>query len=115
LAEDGPYRPAPDLEAVDMTPIEGETQRMRELHEYYVWQVNAAVAEGRDDLVAELADDYLEVALAEMADARPADTTPDVAPDPPDLSAVEPTGDGRWEVVDCRPTRMRWWRRLLSR
>ena len=98
-----------------MTPIEGETQRLRELHEYYVWQVNAAVAEGRDDLVAELADDYLEVALAEMADARPADTTPDVAPDSPDLSAVEPTGDGRWEVVDCRPARVPWWRRLLSR
>jgi len=96
-----------------MTPMEGETQRLRELHEFYVWQVNAAVAEGRDDLVAELADDYLEVALAEMAAARPADTTSDTAPGPPDPSAVEPTGDGRWEVVDCRPARVPWWRRLL--
>jgi hypothetical protein len=95
-----------------MTPIEGETQRLRELHEYYVWQVNAAVAEGRDDLVAELADDYLEVALAELAAARPADTTPDVPPGPPGLSAARPAGDGRWEVVDCRPARVPWWRRL---
>jgi hypothetical protein len=100
-----------------MAQGDGETQRLRELHEYYVWQVNAAVEEGRDDLVAELADDYLEVALAEMAAARPADTTDDTTPDVPtgrlDLSAVQPTGGGRWDIVDCRPARVPWWRRLL--
>jgi hypothetical protein len=111
------------LEAVAMIPVDGESQRLRELHELYVWQVNAAVEEGRDDLVAELADEYLEAALAEMAAGRPADTGatgPDVGPTglDPGGSDVEPThsaGSAPWDVLDCRPTGRSWWRRLLRR
>lgn len=103
-----------------MTPMEGETRRLRELHELYVWQVNAAIEEGRDDLVAELADEFLEVAVAELAAARPADAAAGVATsDPvgldaaPDCGALGTTDAGRWEVVDCRPERVAWWRRFL--
>src|SRR5215211_7926432 len=109
------------LEAVAMIPVDGESQRLRELHELYIWHVNAAVEEGRDDLVAELADEYLEAALAELAAGRPADTGPtgsDVEPISlePAGSDVEPqltrsTGSGAWDVLDCRPTSRSWWRR----
>jgi len=33
---------------------------LAELHDSYVWDVNAAVAERREDLVRDLADDYFE-------------------------------------------------------
>jgi hypothetical protein len=104
----------PVVEAVDMTPVDGETQRLRELHELYVWQVNAAVGEGRYDLVEQLADEYLEEALAELARSRP-DGTDGACVQPADL-----LGTGAWEVVEARPSRPRakhvpWWRRLLAR
>jgi hypothetical protein len=118
--EDGRYRPEADLEAVDMTPMEGETRRLRELHELYVWQVNAAVEEGRDDLVAELADEYFEVALAELAVARPEEagagaptSDPTDLEGGPDPGRISSTDARRWEVVDCRPEHVPWWRRLL--
>ena len=38
-------------------------QCLRELHDTYVWQVNAAIEEGREDLVARLADRYVDEAL----------------------------------------------------
>ena len=41
----------------------GEPDLLRELHEAYVWKVNAAVAEGRMDLVWEFADEYTDEAL----------------------------------------------------
>lgn len=41
----------------------GETDLLRELHDAYVWKVNAAVAEGRMDLVHEFADEYTDEAL----------------------------------------------------
>ena len=44
----------------------GDGEQLRELHEAYVWEVNAAVGEGRLDLVAQFADDYLEQALQLM-------------------------------------------------
>jgi hypothetical protein len=43
-------------------PAEG----LRELHEAYVWKVNAAVGEGRDDLVWRLVDEYTDQALRLM-------------------------------------------------
>ena len=98
-----------------MIPVDGETQRLRELHELYIWQVNAAVEEGRDDLVAELADEYLAAAVAELAAGRPATEatdSDDVAPrtgltaSPP--SSRPTTG---WDVVDCVPRRAHWWQR----
>jgi hypothetical protein len=45
----------------------GETDLLRELHDAYVWKVNAAVAEGRMDLVHEFADEYTDEALRLMA------------------------------------------------
>ena len=35
----------------------GDDERLRELHDTYAWEVNAAVGEGRLDLVSQLADD----------------------------------------------------------
>ena len=43
-----------------------DRERLAQLHEFYVWQVNAAVGEGRMDLVEELAEQYTEEALALM-------------------------------------------------
>jgi hypothetical protein len=78
-------------------------RRLRDLHDGYVWEVNAAVGEGRDDLVQRLVDEYLDAAVQMMSDlyggtcerpdcaicARPA------APEPP------------------VPRRVSWWRRLF--
>ena len=48
----------------------GDTEQMQALHDAYVWEVNAAVGEGRLDLVWQLADAYLDEALNLMtADA----------------------------------------------
>ena len=48
----------------------GETDLLRELHDAYAWKVNAAVAEGRMDLVRELADEYTDEALQLMTTHR---------------------------------------------
>jgi hypothetical protein len=45
-----------------------EVDRLRELHDMYAWEVNAAIAEGREDLVWKLADDYLERAMRLMTE-----------------------------------------------
>ena len=45
----------------------GESDLLRELHEAYVWKVNAAVAEGRMDLVWQFSDQYTDEALDLMA------------------------------------------------
>jgi len=44
-----------------------ETRRLRELHEEYAWQVNAAIGEGREDIVRQLCDDFLARSLEIMA------------------------------------------------
>ncbi len=59
-----------------------ETGRLRDLHDSYVWKVNAAVGEGRDDLVRQLCDEYLSEAMAIMGGVRPA------APAAPAAAAV---------------------------
>jgi hypothetical protein len=41
----------------------GTAEQLRELHDAYVWEVNAAVGEDRLDLVWRLADEYLDRAL----------------------------------------------------
>lgn len=38
-------------------------QALRELHEDYVWRVNAAIGEGREDIVARLVAEYPDAAL----------------------------------------------------
>jgi hypothetical protein len=75
----------------------GDTDRLRELHDSYVWEVNAAVGENRLDLVRQLADDYVDQALRLM-------------------TADDPSGCGRWDCTVCarleqRPSgrsRRRW-------
>jgi hypothetical protein len=49
-------------------PAPGESARLRELHDAYAWEVNAAIEEGREDLVWRLVDDYLDRAVRELAD-----------------------------------------------
>ena len=41
------------------------------LHDAFVWDVNAAVAEGRADLVRDLADDYFERSVRLMMGQQP--------------------------------------------
>jgi hypothetical protein len=41
----------------------GDREQLRELHDSYAWEVNAAVGEGRLDLVWQLADQYVDEAL----------------------------------------------------
>lgn len=80
----------------------GDEEQLRELHDTYAWEVNAAVGEGRLDLVWRLADEYLDKALELM-------------------TAGEPTGCGRPDCAVCqgrRPAavpRRRGWHRLTHR
>jgi hypothetical protein len=60
---------APLREASAMSAQPGEVQRLRDLHDFYVWKVNAAVREGREDLVRELVDDCYDAAMQAMTDA----------------------------------------------
>jgi hypothetical protein len=46
--------------------------RLRALHDDCVWKVNAAVAEGREDLVQMLSGEYLERAVRMLAEELPA-------------------------------------------
>jgi hypothetical protein len=77
---------------------------LRELHETYVWEVNAAVGEDRMDLVWRLSDEYADKAL-EL------------------LTAIESPGCGRPECVICArcssssrvPARRRWFGRRARR
>ncbi len=78
-----------------------EADLMRELHDAYVWKVNAAVEEGRMDLVWQFADEYTDEALQLM-------------------TTLESPGCGRPECAVCArddsiataPPRRRWfwWR-----
>jgi hypothetical protein len=81
----------------------GDKEQLRELHDTYAWEVNAAVGEGRLDLVWQLADDYLDQALELM-------------------TSGEPAGCGRPDCAVCQrprpalavPRRRGWWRRTRS-
>jgi len=82
----------------------GDTDLLRELHETYIWEVNAAVGEDRMDLVWQLADEYADKALQL-------------------LTAMESPGCGRPECVICArcnsastvPARRRWLGRARRR
>lgn len=77
-----------------------DSQQLRELHDSYVWEVNAAVGEGRLDIVWELADQYFDRAVGL-------------------LTLGEPAGCGRDDCAVCQtprpvrraPRRLRWSRR----
>jgi hypothetical protein len=49
----------------------GDNEQLRALHDTYAWEVNAAVGEGRIDLVWGLADEYLDKALELIAGGEP--------------------------------------------
>ena len=82
----------------------GDREQLRELHDAYVWEVNAAVGEGRPDLVWQLADAYLDEVLELMTTGTP-------------------TGCGRGDCAICqqpraaraRPPHRGWRRRARSR
>jgi hypothetical protein len=80
-----------------------DTDVLRELHDAYVWEVNAAVGEDRMDVVWRLSDEYAERALQLM-------------------TAMESPGCGRPECVICArgtvptvPPRRRWFGRARRR
>jgi hypothetical protein len=50
----------------------GDQGRLRELHDSYVWEVNAAIGDGRTDLAWQLADDFLDSALRLVIDGEQA-------------------------------------------
>jgi hypothetical protein len=55
-----------------MSAPDSTSQQLEYLREAYIYKVNAALGRGREDLAAELADDYLdEVASALEADSHP--------------------------------------------
>jgi hypothetical protein len=88
-------------------PVEpDQVRRLRELHETYVWKVNAAVGEGRDDLIRRLARDFTDEALRLITDD--ADNEPCRRPDCPVCTRQRPVG-----TRSARPRS--WWRRLLLR
>jgi len=60
----------------------GDADVLRELHDAYAWQVNAAVGEDRMDLVWRLADEFADRALQLM-------------------TALESAGCGRVDCVIC--------------
>jgi len=49
-----------------------QTVRLHVLHDEYVWRVNSAVAEGREDLIRQLSDEYVEEAVLILAEGSPA-------------------------------------------
>lgn len=74
-----------------------DSEQLQQLHDAFVWEVNAAIGEDRPDLAWRLADDYLDQALRLMT------------------AGVEP-GCGRSDCVVCAglaptppvPRRHRW-------
>ena len=54
-----------------MTAPPDEIQRLRDMHDFYVWEVNAAITKGREDLAWKLAEDYFDRAMQAIADAHP--------------------------------------------
>ena len=102
-----------------------ETRRLRELHETYAWQVNAAIGEGREDMVRQLCDDFLSDALEIMAAGQSSVTCP--LPECPTCATLgtDRTASGEPSpfppqrpapVAEAGPpaTRFRWLRRLFK-
>jgi hypothetical protein len=93
------------MEAITVLAHDGADGRLRDLHDEYVWEVNAAIGEGREDLVRRLVDDHLHKAMQVMSELY----------------------GGHCERSDCAicsrparpqgllPQRSRWWPRLLHR
>jgi hypothetical protein len=102
-----------------------ETRRLRELHEAYAWQVNAAIGEGREDIVRQLCDDFLGQALEIMAAGQTAVAC--LQPGCPTCAVLgRSSHGGRPEVrespfppqravpaAETHPRRFQWLRRLF--
>lgn len=74
-----------------------DTEQLRDLHDSYVWEVNAAVGEGRLDLVWQLADEYLDAALRLVTDGEPAGCgRPDCAVCQRPRAPIAPSSRRRW-------------------
>jgi hypothetical protein len=69
-----------------------ETRQLRELHEMYAWQVNAAIGEGREDIVRQLCDDFLGRALEIMSAGQTAVAC--LQPECPACAALGHTPEG---------------------
>jgi hypothetical protein len=52
--------------------VMGDSEQLRELHDNYVWKVNAAVADERLDLARQFADQYIDQALEHITGGGPA-------------------------------------------
>jgi len=80
---------------------------LAELHDSYVWDVNAAVAEGREDLVRDLADDYFERSVRlMMGEQPPVCGRPDCV-----MCSTRSPAPGEAPAAPAA-TRRRWWHRL---
>jgi hypothetical protein len=51
-----------------MAAMDGTATRLRELHEDYAWEINAAVGRGEDRVVARLVDRFEDEALRLMTE-----------------------------------------------
>jgi hypothetical protein len=101
----GTHRPAAG-EAIIVPAHEDADGRLRGLHDEYVWEVNAAIGEGREDLVRQLVDDYLDTAMRMMSELYGGTCErPDCA-----ICTGRPP-----DVAPPRARRTAWWRRLLRR
>ena len=82
----------------------GDEGTLRELHDAYVWEVNAAIGENRMDVVWRLVDEFADMALQLM-------------------TAMQPPGCGRADCLICvrsspepaPPARRGWLRRARRR
>jgi hypothetical protein len=80
-----------------------QTAELRELHEEFAWKVNAAVAEGREDLIRRYSGEYVEKALRLLTEtSRDAGTCGRM-----DCKVcgrqplVPPRRPGRWRGLKC--------------
>jgi hypothetical protein len=99
-----------------------ETRRLRELHETYAWQVNAAIGEGREEIVRQLCDDFLSRALEIMSAGQTSVSCP--LPDCPTCSGAGSRRGAEHSpfppqrhvpaAETRKPPKLRWLRRLFK-
>ena len=93
-----------------MSTREEEPRGLRELHEDYVWLVNAAIEEGREDIAWQLSDDYLveamELMTVEQTHTRGGDHGPTCTTSEPPLDQIA------WPKQSVIAA---WWTALINR
>ena len=87
-----------------------QTARLRELHEDYAWKVNAAIAEGRDDLIDGLCEEYADEAIRLITGTPPGGPSPPPNP-PPNPPPSPPRFPPPSPPPSAPPSR---WRSLLT-